>query len=281
MKKVAVIILNYRVADLTIRCLKSVIKSDYKDLEIIVVDNASDDGLEEEINKFSDIEFIQTGKNLGYTGGNNIGIKKGLELGAEYIFILNPDAYVQKDTIGLLVEGIEKYDAGIVNPKILFDDSDIIWFAGKIFDKANVLASHIGVNQKDTGQLDKDCEIDDVTGAAMLVKSEVFKKVGLFDERYFLYYEESDLAYRARQAGYKLMYIYEAKVLHKNAQSTGLGSGLQDYYITRNRMLFAKKFLSWRARFALFREAIRNFGSPVRRKALIDFMLNKFGKGEY
>jgi GT2 family glycosyltransferase len=114
-----------------------------------------------------------------------------------------------------------------------------------------------------------------------MVKREVFEKIGLFDERYFLYYEESDFCYRAKEAGYKIMYIPKAIVYHKNAQTTGLGSPLQDYYITRNRMLFASKFLPLRTRFALFREGIRNWSNPTRKKAHLDFLFGKFGRGVY
>lgn len=279
--KVIVVILNYKTKELILKCLKSIFKSDYKNFQVVIVDNNSNDGLEYEIKKFSEVFYIQNNQNLGYTGGNNIGIKKALESHAEYIFILNPDTTILKNTISELVKGLEKYNAGIVTPKIYFDQSKIIWYAGKEMDLENVLASHIGVNQKDQGQFDKDLEILDVTGAAVLIKREVVERIGLFDERYFLYYEESDLSFRAKKANFKLMYIPSAIVFHKNAQSTGLGSALQDYFITRNRMLFASKFLPFRTRFALFREGIRNLKNKARRMAFIDFLLGKFGKGSF
>lgn len=279
MKKVCVVILNYKVCELTLRCIKSVQKSDYTNIQLIVVDNNSGDNLEEEIKKLSDIEFIQTGKNLGYSGGNNVGIKKALDMGADYVFILNPDATVDKDTIDILLTRAEQYQAGVVGPKIYFEGTKKIWFAGGVFDQANVLGSHRGVNEEDHGQFNQDLEVDFVSGAALFVNSKVFKKIGLFDERYFLYYEDSDFCYRAKRSGFKVMYIYQAEVSHKNAQSTGLGSPLQDYYITRNRMLFASKFLTFRTKLALIREALRNAKYPARRKALFDFLSGQFGKG--
>lgn len=279
MKKVAVVILNYRVRDLTVKCIKSVLKSDYKNIEVIVVDNASFDGIAEEIKKYKDVIFIQSEKNLGYTGGNNLGIKKALDNQADYVFILNPDTTITKDTIDILLARAEQYKADIVGPKIYFEDSKKIWYAGGIFDTNNVLGSHKGVDEPDTKKYDKDEETDYVTGAAMLVRKHVFEKIGLFDERYFLYYEDSDFCFRAKQAGFKIMYIFQSVVYHKNAQSTGLGTPLQDYYITRNRMLFASKFLSLRTRFALLREAVRNLSSKPRRKAFFDFLLGNFGKG--
>lgn len=281
MKKVAVVILNFKVKDETLKCIRSVQKSDYKDLEIIVVDNNSEDGLAQEMQKIEDVVFIQNNQNLGYTGGNNIGIKKALELGADYIFILNADTLVEKNTIGSLLTTAERENAGIVGPKILFFDRKTIWYAGGTFDLKNVLGGHRGVDEKDAGQYDQIEQTENVTGGAMFVRIDVFKKIGLFDENYFLYYEDSDFCYRAKKKGFKLFYDPFAVVYHHNARSSGLGSPLQDYFITRNRMLFASKFLPCRTRFALLREALGHINTPSRRLALIDFIFHNLGKGSY
>lgn len=278
MKRVSVVILNFKVWDLTLKCVESVRKSTYKGIDIIVVDNSPSEGTEISLDK--DIFYIANKDNFGYAGGNNVGIKKSLERSCNYIFILNPDAQVERDTIAILVEAMEEYQAGIVCPKIYFEDGKTIWYAGKDFDTSNVLGKHRGVDQEDKGQFDCDSETE-ANGAAMLVKREVFEKIGFFDERFFLYLDDSDFSFRVKRAGYKIMYIYRAKVLHKNAQSTGLGSPLQDYFFTRNRLLFAAKFLSLRTRFALLRESIRNLLNPVRRLALWDFLIGNFGKGSY
>src|SRR3989344_6681174 len=280
MVKVSVVILNFKVKRDSLECIESVQKSDYKNVKLIVVDNNSEDGLSGAINDKS-IEFIQNDQNLGFTGGNNIGVKKALEQGADYIFILNPDAVVEEDTISNLVREAQNYSIDIVGPKVLFADRKTIWYAGGIFDKKNVLGSHKGVNEKDQGQYEKSEVTDYVTGAALFVRSEVFKKIGLFDDRFFLYYEDADFCIRAKRVGFSIMYIPSAKVYHKNAKSTGLGSSLQDYFITRNRMLIAYKFLPFRTRFALLRESLRNLGSPVRRLAFFDFLMGKFGKGSF
>ncbi len=278
--KVSIVILNYKVCNLTLECVESVLKSDYKNLQVIVVDNNSNDGLDQKIKKFR-VEFIQNNDNLGYAGGNNVGIEKALKDKADFVFVLNPDTTIQNDTIKILVEGMQKYNAGLANPKIYFSDSKKLWFAGKKIDLANVLASHRGVDEEDVGKYDDEEEIEDGTGAALMVKREVFETIGLFDERYFLYYEESDFCFRARKKGFKIMYLPKAVVFHANAKSTGLGSPLQDYFITRNRMLFASKFLPLRTRFALFREGLRNFGNPTRRLAFFDFLTGNFGKGSF
>lgn len=277
-KKVIVVILNYKVKEQALKAVESVKKSDYKNIQIIVVDNDSKDGLESEVKKMG-VRFIQSGDNLGYTGGNNIGIRVALDGGADYVLVLNPDATVENDTIRLMVAGLEKSGAGIAGPKIYFEGGKIIWHAGGKLDMLNVIGSHIGVDQKDIGQFEETKEVDYVSGAAIMVKREVFERIGFFDDDYFLYYEDADFCFRSRQAGFKVMYMPKAEVIHANAQSTGLGSPLQDYYITRNRFLFAKKFLPFRTQFALFREGVRNLGNPVRRLALADFMIGTLGKG--
>lgn len=210
-----------------------------------------------------------------------MGIREALKGDANYIFILNPDATVTKDTLAQLLQGMDKQGADIANPKIYFTDSKKIWYAGKIFDKANVLGSHRGVNEEDVGQYDEAIMLDDVTGCALMIKREVFEKIGLLDERYFMYYEDLDFATRAHKKGFKIMYIPQAIVFHSNAKSAGLGSPLQDYFITRNRMLYARKFLSPRTQIALLREAWRNRNIPERKLALKDFLMGKFGKGSF
>lgn len=278
MEKVYLVILNYKLADKVIKCVQGVKLSSYKNYQILVVDNNSQDGIEKKIEGLG-IEFLQSGQNLGYSGGNNLGIKKALERGADYIFILNPDTEVRPDTIEKLLDGLKLYGAGIGGPKIYFDKKEKrILYAGGIFDQENVIGRHRGVDEEDSGQYDIAEETDFVTGAAMMIKREVIEKIGMLDERFFLYYEDTDYCKRAKDAGFKVMYIPQALVYHENSQSTGLGSSLQDYYLTRNRMLIASKYLSFRARFALFREALRNWENVDRRQALIDFMLGKYGR---
>ena len=137
------------------------------------------------------------------------------------------------------------------------------------------------MDQQDVGQYQNNKQVDFITGAGMMVRAEVFNQVGLFDERYFLYLEDVDLCFRAKIKGIKVTYIPNAVMYHKNAQSTGLGSSLQDYFLTRNRMVFAHKFLSLRTQFALLREVLINIGNPIRRQAFFDFLLNNLGKGSY
>lgn len=277
--KISAIVLNFKVKKDTLECIKSLKSSTYP-VKIYLVDNNSGDDIGEIVSSDKEINFIQNDNNLGYTGGNNVGIKKAIG-GSDYIFIINPDVILEKNTIETLVKAAEDYSAGIVGPKVYFEDKKTIWHAGGILDKLNVIGTHLGMDEKDRGQYDKLREVDFISGAAIMIKKQVFEKIGFFDERYFLYYEDADFCFRAKLAGFKILYVPGAIVYHKNAKSTGLGSALQDYYIIRNRMLFAAKFLSHRTRIALLREAIRNLGNPIRRLALFDFLIGKFGKGGF
>ena len=280
-KKVAIVVLNFKVKDLTLKCIESVKKSTYEDLEILVVDNNSEDGLGSALKIYQDLTFIQNKENLGYTGGNNIGIKIALMGGADFILILNPDTEIDKYCISNLVIAAGDFKFDIAGPKIYFKTEKKIWYAGGIFDKANVIGKHRGVDELDKGQYDEPKSSDFVSGAAFFARAEVFKKIGLFDERFFLYYEDSEFCLRAKRKGLKIMYIPQSVVYHENAASAGLGSALQDYYQTRNRMLFASIYLPIRTRLALFRESLRNLGNPARRLALFDFLIGNFGKGSY
>lgn len=281
MKKVAIIVLNFKGKEDTLECMRSIKASDYKNLEIIVVDNNSKDGLEGEISKMQDVVFIQTGENLGYAGGNNVGIKKALDDNSDYIFVLNPDTEIEKNTISNLVKEAEGSDAGIFGPKIYFHDTKVIWYGGGIIDQNNILGVHRGMDEVDKGQYNEIVGTGFASGAAMFVKSQVFKTVGLFDERYFLYLEDMEFCLRAKLAGFKSLYNPTAVVYHKNAKSTGLGSPLQDYFITRNRLLFAFQYMSWRKRLALLKHIILTMNFSTRRQGLLDFSIGNFGKGSY
>ncbi len=250
--KIAVVILHYKHQDQTLECIGSVKKSDFDNFKIILVDNGSGDDFSE----IKDILFIKSEVNLGYSGGNNVGIESALINKCDYVLIINNDTYVDE----LLLKNIFKDPQvdGIVSPKIYFapgfefhkdrysktDLSNVIWYAGGRIDWSNIIGMHMGVDEVDTGQFNDKKEIDFATGACMLVKKEVFEKIGMFDERYFLYLEDMDFCVRAKKAGFGITFFPQAKLWHKNAAASGgSGSRLQDYYITRNRLLFAFKFL--------------------------------------
>jgi len=294
--RIAIIILNYNGLKNTLECLGSLEKclQDKFKVEIIVVDNGSKDDSVEALSKLKDINFIENRKNLGFAQGNNIGIKKALQMGADYVLILNNDTIVEKTLLINLLQAAKAAD--IISPKIYFAPGfefhkdryrkenlgKVIWYAGGEIDWSNIIGKHIGVDQIDTGQFSKRQEINLATGACMFVKRKVFEKIGFFDEKYFLYLEDMDFCERTKKAGFKIIFEPKAIIWHKNAGSAGgSGSALQDYFISRNRLLFAFKYAKLKTKFAVLRQIAKDFKNPAKRKALFDFLTFNFGKGSF
>ena len=253
--KVSIIILNWNGLEDTIECLESLRKIIYLNYEVTVVDNGSKGNdaqvLEE---KFGDyIHLIRNDKNYGYTGGNNIAIRYVVDNSApDYFLILNNDTIVAPDFLGQMVEAAER-DAsiGILGPKVYYYKfPNRIQGAGGKVNMRTGQASLIGVKEIDAGQYDTQREVDYVFGCCLLIKKEAIQKVGLFDESYFCYWDETDYCFRAREAGYKVVCIPAAKIWHKaplklkvwdKTPASGKASGLPYYYMARNHFKFMRK----------------------------------------
>lgn len=247
-KLVHIILLNYNGYKDTIDCIKSLNLITYTNYKIIIVDNCSTDNSEkyimEYIEKFSNIHFIQTGKNLGFSGGNNVAIKWALKNNAEYICLLNNDTVVEPDFLDVLVEEMENdKNIGIAGSKIMYyDNPDIIWSAGGYIDYKKSLGCHYGKDKVDSEIYNKKINVDFLTGCTQLIRKDVFYNIGLYDETYFLYMEDVDFCAKVNQSNFKLVYVPKSKIYHKVSSSTGGDeSPLFLYYITRNRLLFNKK----------------------------------------
>lgn len=293
---ITVVILNYKGVLNTIDCVNSVSASSLEkgiSLKIIVVENGSNDGSKEKLRELKGIKLIESKVNLGYSGGNNLGVNDALKTNADFILILNNDIFIDKNAISYLIKAASKAD--IISPKIYFakgfefhkfrykkdELGKIIWYAGGQIDWKNIIGKHVGVDEVDNGQYNHRKEIDFATGAAILVKRETFKKIGLFDEKYFLYLEDMDFCVRAKRAGFKIIYEPKATLWHKNAASAGgSGSKLQDYYITRNRLLFAYKFAKLKTKLAVLKQVFLDSSNSIKRHALIDFVTYQLGKSK-
>ena len=245
-KKVFIIVLNYKNGEGTISCIKSLEKLDYENIEIVIVDNNSDDKSGDLIHKkFPHMHYIQTGENLGYSGGNNIGIRYALDKGANYIWILNPDTLVEPNTLVELLKGFAEKSVGIVCPKIYYqDDKNKVWFVDSTLDIKSGLANHKDFGLIDQGQFNSPKELEWATGASLLIRSDVFKKIGLFDPNYFLFFEDVDFSVRTKNAGFTILFQPKAHVYHTVGGSVGKGNPRNEFYKTRNRLYFIKKFNS-------------------------------------
>ena len=211
-------------------------------LEVIVVDNASQNQEADSISrKYPNVKVIKSDKNLGFAGGNNLGIKVAQ---GRYLFLVNNDTFFKDFNIKALINRADSSaKIGIVCPKIRFAwDPQPIQFTGyTALSKITVRNQAIGFGEKDHGQYETAHPTPYAHGAAMLIKKEAIDKVGLMPECYFLYYEELDWSMMFTRASYQIWYEPQCTIYHKESQATGQNSPLRTYYITRNRLLLVKR----------------------------------------
>jgi GT2 family glycosyltransferase len=274
-KKLAIILVNWNSYALTDDTLQSLYKTSYKEYDIICVDNAStDDSLSQLRNNHAGIILLTCDQNTGFTGGNNKGMQYALEHGYEYTLLLNNDVAVESDFLEPLVQALyANENLGAVQPLIYFHhDRTLIWNAGSRYNKWLGVTKTIGYNKKDKDQNDKDQKerfrtdqnqnqgdtkdiqpiqkIAWITGCAFMVRTEILKKVGLLYEPFFIYYEDVDLSFRIKNAGYDLGYapasvIYHiAGMSHKSSKKTAEGyvSPKVHYLNARNHIWLLKKY---------------------------------------
>ena len=241
--KLSVITINYNGLKDTCELIDSLPLED-KSIEVIVVDNASKKDEASVIEaRYPAVKVIRSNKNLGFAGGNNIGIKAAL---GRYLLFINNDTILKPQTSNLrhLISRLETDDMiGAVCPKIRFAWGDNpIQFAGYTpLSRYTMRNRSIGFGETDKGQYDTAHQTPYAHGAAMMVKREALEKVGLMPECYFLYYEELDWSMMFTRAGYTILYEPACTIYHKESQATGQASPLKTYYLTRNRLLFVKR----------------------------------------
>lgn len=243
--ELSIITVNYNGFADTVQLIESIQTHLAIPYELIVVDNGSmADEADMLKHQFPNIKVIRSDRNLGFAGGNNLGIEHAT---ADFLLFINNDTYVKDNSFIHLVERMKKEPIlGGISPKILFADQEkLIQFAGYTPLSSITLRNRlIGFKEKDTGQYDHPISTPYLHGAAMLIRREAIEKVGGIPEIYFLYYEELDWSVQLRRAGYRLEYNPAAVVCHKESSSVGQESPLKAFYMTRNRMLFAKRNLS-------------------------------------
>lgn len=249
--KVVIIILNWNGKEDTIECLESLKHITYPNYEILLVDNGSIDGSVECFRElYPGLEIIETGENLGFAEGNNVGIRRAMDEGVDYVLLLNNDTVVDPEFLGELVTVAESDPKiGIVGPKIYYYDhkgrKDVVWFAGGIINQWTGGATHEGDNKLDSQNFSKPKEIGYVTGCAMLIKRDVIISVGMLNPIFFTYYEDVELCFRSRVGGWNINYSPSSRVWHKISQSSkGMFSTHTIYHTTRNRIWFVKMHYS-------------------------------------
>ena len=240
MKELSIITINYNGLNDTCALIETIPFND--DLEVIVVDNASQNQEADIISKrFPQVTVIKSEKNLGFAGGNNLGIKAAR---GKYLFFINNDTIFKEFNIQTLIDRLESSPKiAVVCPKLRFSwGNNPIQFAGYTpLSKITVRNQAIGYGEEDHGQFAAAHPTPYAHGAAMLIKREALEKVGLMPECYFLYYEELDWSMMFTRAGFEIWYDPSCTVFHKESQATGKNSPLRTYYIVRNRLLLVKR----------------------------------------
>lgn len=290
--ELSIITVNYNGLNDTIALIETIPSDD--SIEVVVVDNGSRNDEAAVISqRYPHVKAIRSEQNLGFAGGNNLGIR---EARGRYLFLINNDTEFRHFDVRPLIRRLESSPKiAVVCPKIRFHwDPQPIQFTGYTPLTAVTLRnSSIGFGEDDHGQHDSPHPTPYAHGAAMLIKREAMELVGLMPECYFLYYEELDWSMMFTRAGYQIWYDPSLTIFHKESRSTGIDSPLKTYYVMRNRLLFARRNIEGIKRFATYcyltavvapRDILRNLfrrrtdlvGATVR--GVVDFWLNKTGK---
>lgn len=261
-KKISVILVNYNGKKYNDKCIASILNSTIiNQIQIIVIDNASTDDslilLKENWGSDERVQILELDKNYGFSKANNEGIRRSIEQGIEHFLLLNNDTEIEPDTIEQMFLQYQKVK-GIIVPKVLYADKrDTIWCAGGIFSTIIKKPVQGGLNQIDKGQFNVSSECQFANGCAMFFSQEIVDRIGFLDERFFLYYEDTEYSMRAVANGIKIWYCAEAVVYHKvNGSTKGNEKPDNAYYISRNWLLcnsiYLQGKLTYKYRFYIF-----------------------------
>lgn len=301
---VAVIVVNWNTPKLVLECLAALRRSDGIIWHLYLVDNASSDDSAEVFRLLgADVTFVQSPENGGWTGGNNLGIRRALQDGHNYMFLLNSDAQVFPDTLSRLLEQAQTLPTAILGPIQLSEDQQFYNFAEVGIIAATGLPEYPNMIALDSPSATAIKELQPtayVRGSGMLVSRAQIEQLGLFDDRYYLNYDDTDFCARARAAGMPVLMVKAARLIHATSGSIGgQESPLNKYFMTRNALLFARFHSSHRQRvgnwIAIVRSGLSDtgqkgrlrrlatllFGSDPRLKAfrrgVFDFLVGRFG----
>lgn len=245
MPLIYIILVNYKSTEDTIECINSLQKVTYKNFKIVVIENGSqDDSYERLLELFPQNIIIKSNENLGFAGGNNIGIDYALKNDGEYILLLNNDTIVKSDFLENMLAGFNLCsEVGIVGSKInYFNQPEMISYGGGEINWKKFKTEFYRADQLDNIK-EEIREITFISGCSMMINCEVIEKIGFLDDSYFMYYEDTDFCAKAMEFGYKLIYQPNAIVYHKVSKSSGGNlSPFVLYWSTKNRLKFKEKF---------------------------------------
>lgn len=291
---VTIAIVNWNGLSHTRECVRHCLGLDYPNCELVIVDNGSRDGsleaLTAEWGTEPRITLLAAGRNLGFSGANNLVLARALRRGVDFVWLLNNDTKVNPTTLRALVEAAQDHPrAGILGSKILlWDHPDTLWFAGGSIDKNGFhLSLHRGLGEIDRGQYDNDEEVEFITGCSLLIRAATLRDIHLLSEEYFLYWEDVDWCKRARQAGWTCLYVPRSTLLHRVGASFENKADLQRRYEARNRLLYHWRFdkarvleILWSIAHFSVRAALNGNPQPARAPLLgaWDFVRGRKGK---
>ncbi len=249
MARIGLVTVLFKSDDVLEGFLKSLSSQSYFDYHLYIVDNtpslSTDNLLIELIERYPIPSFshYKSDSNFGIAKGNNVGIEAALKDGCEFVLLLNNDIeFKQPDLFELLIKQAYERRKALIVPKIFFYDTKKIWMAGGHFQWAKAMAFHVGEGKNDKKKYNKNAYFNYAPTCFMLIRSSVFNEIGLMDEKYFVYFDDTDFVYRAIEKGYSIYYCASLEILHKVGSSTGGDNSVFGiYYGNRNRIYFIRK----------------------------------------
>jgi GT2 family glycosyltransferase len=246
---VGVVTVTHNSASVIHGFMDSLLKQTHTELILYVVDNASSDNTLRLLSEYQHpkMALIPNAANLGVAEGNNIGIRAAMKEGCSSVLLINNDTVFAVDLVSKLLEGLNQHRSEMIIPKILyFDQPERIWCAGGTFSWIRGSARHWGLDEKDDPSFDQPREVNYGPTCCMLIKSEVFERIGLMDPAYFVYFDDTDFCRRAYHAGIRLFYLPSARLLHKVSSLTGSQSEFTIRHLVRNHVYYLlKNFPLW------------------------------------
>ncbi|MFK5951341.1 MAG: glycosyltransferase family 2 protein [Methylococcales bacterium] len=244
-KFVGIVILNWNGVKDTIECIDSVLQATYVNYKIYIIDNGSADNsvdiLTKQYSTEDKVKVISTGKNLGFSGGNNVGMRLAMEEGSDYLLLLNNDTEVDPGFLEPMVDVLDNNsDIGVTSGKIYFYNTDKqVWFYGGLMDRDTAVGHAINWREYDTGQINKSRDVDYATGCALMVRREVVETVGYLDDDFFYLCEDAEYCFRVFDAGYRITVVPDSIVWHKVTASLAGGeeAPIRLYFRARNQLL--------------------------------------------